>query len=257
MELGLKEKVVLVTGGSGGIGSAIARMFAQEGCVVAVTYHNNGERASALVKDLVAQGSVATAIPLDVCNEESVRAFVTKTLDTFNRIDVLVNNAGNIAGVSNSPIGEMPLEHWESIFKTHMTGTFLCTRAVAPHMKDKGAGRIINISSVHALSGGRLGISNYAAAKGAILTFTKATAKELGAYGVTANAIIPGFITVGMSQTLRSDVRAAVIAQNPMHRLGTADEVAALAVWLASAWAGYVNGQFIACDGGRSDYDLQ
>jgi 3-oxoacyl-[acyl-carrier protein] reductase len=257
MELGLKGKAVLVTGASGGIGSAIARMFAQEGCSVAVAYYRNDEAANALVRNCLDLGVSSISVQVDVCNEESVRVLAKTALDAFDRIDVLVNNAGAIAGMSNSPIAEMPVEHWESIFKTNMTGTFLCTKAIAPHMKERGWGRIINISSIHALSGGRVGISNYAAVKGAVLTFTKAAAKEFGRYGITANAIIPGFIAAGMSERLRPELRAAIIAQNPMHRLGTAEEVAALAVWLGSTHAGYINGQFLGCDGGRSDYDLQ
>ncbi len=254
MDLGLKNKTVLVTGASGGIGSSIARMFALEGCFVVVGYRQNAQAARSLADEIKARGGTCMAAPVDVGDAGSVQSFVNQSVETFGTVDVLVNNAGNFTGVS--PITDMPVEHWESVLRTHVIGTFLCTQAVAPHLKKNGWGRIINISSVHALSGGRVGISNYAAAKGAVLPLTKATAKEFGSYGITANAIIPGFIDAGMSEKLKPEARAAIIAQNPMQRLGTADEVGALAVWLASVHAGYITGQFIACDGGRFDYVL-
>ena len=256
MDFKLRNKTVLVTGASGGIGSSIARMFAGEGCSIVAGYQHNVQAASSLVGEITSRGGSCIAAQVDVGDAGSVQSFVKKAGETFGTVDVLVNNAGNIAGVSNSLIVDMPVEHWDSVLRTHVIGTFLCTQAAAPHLKKNGWGRIINISSSHALSGGRVGLSNYAAAKGAVLPLTKATAKELGKYGITANAIIPGFIAAGMSEKLKPEVRAAIIAQNPMQRLGTADEIAALAVWLASAQAGYITGQFIACDGGRFDYDL-
>lgn len=256
MDLGLKGKTVIITGASGGIGRGIAAAFAGEGASVVLGYHRERAAAEELAERLRAGGGRSAALPLDVGDPGSVRAFVSQVAQIDSHIDVLVNNAGILAGFSGDGIESLSLENWETVFRVHMTGTFLCTKEVLPYMKRSGFGRIINISSVHALTGGRAGLSNYAAAKGSVLTFTSSTAREFGRHGITANAIVPGFIGAGMVSGLSSEMREAIEAQNPVNRLGTAEEIGALAAFLASGQAGYISGQAIRCDGGRFDYAL-
>lgn len=257
MELGLNGRVALITGASGGLGQAIARRFAMEGAAVVLGYYSQGqEAAKRLTKELTDINGAAQAFQVNVSDKKSVDAFLSNAVQAFGRVDVLVNNAGVLRPSLKAPLASMSLDQWDAMFHVHVAGTLFCTQAAVPYMKERRWGRIVNISSLHARTGGREGLGSYAAAKGTILTLSKAFSREFAPYNITTNAIIPGFIDAGMSRGLTDEIRQAIEAQNPLGRLGRAEEIAALAAFLSSDLAGYINGQAVPCDGGRFDYVL-
>lgn len=257
MELGLSGRVALITGASGGLGQAIARRFVMEGASVVLGYYNRGqEAAECLVKELTGVSGAAQTFQVNVADKKSVEAFVSNAAQAFGRVDVLVNNAGILHPGLKAPLSQMTLDQWDKMLHVHVTGTLLCTQAAVPYMKERRWGRIINISSLHARTGGREGLGSYAVAKGAVLTLSKAFSREFASYNITTNTIIPGFINAGMSRGLTDEVRQAIKAQNPLGRLGRAEEIGALTAFLSSDLAGYINGQAVSCDGGRFDYIL-
>lgn len=257
MELGLSGRVVLITGASGGLGQAITRQFVREGAAVALGYYNRGrEVAERLANELTSMGGTAQAFQVNVSDKASAEAFVSSAVQAFGEVNVLVNNAGILRPGLKAPLAQMTQEQWDDMLRVHVTGTLLCTQATVPYMKEKRWGRIVNISSLHARTGGREGLGSYATAKGAVLTLSKAFSREFASYNITTNTIIPGFIDAGMSRGLTEEIRQSIEEQNPLGRLGRAEEIGALAAFLASDLAGYINGQAISCDGGRFDYIL-
>jgi 3-oxoacyl-[acyl-carrier protein] reductase len=251
MDTKLKNLSVIVTGGNGGIGSEITRAFAREGARVMIGYYGPREQADALVAELKGH---ALAMEVDVRDPQSVQRLMERTAEVFGRIDVLINNAGILSARQN--IDVMDVDQWDKAMDVNLKGTFLCTRAAIPWLIQGRQSRIVNISSVHALAGGRKGLSAYASSKGAVISFTKSAAKELGEKGITVNAIAPGFIDAGMGDGIDPLTKQRIVEQCLLGRMGRADEIASLAVFLASAQAGYITGQIIACDGGRHDYCL-
>lgn len=236
-------KHALVTGGSGGIGSAICRQLAAQGCHVLIHAHRGVDAARALAHDITAQGGSAQALVFDVTDAASVAAALEPLLE-HTPIQILVNNAGIH---DDAVFPGMRAEQWRSVIDVSLNGFFNVTQPLMMPMIRTRWGRIINISSVAAVAGNR-GQVNYAAAKGALHSATKSLALEVASRGITVNAVAPGIIDTAMS---RSSFSADVIARMvPMKRAGRADEVADLVGFLASERAAYISGQIISINGG-------
>ena len=245
----LAGKVALVTGAGRGFGRAIAEAFAREGARVAANYLGSRAGAEAVVAEGGRLGAEAVALRGDVAREDDVKALVAATLARFGRLDVLVNNAGIMV---RGPLLALPAEECRRMFDVNVTGTMLCSRhALGPMIEQKG-GRIINLSSQLAQRPvGGDGFAAYAATKGAIESLTRVLAAEVGAHGITVNAIAPGGIDTDMSRDVMTpEYRARRLAELPLHRFGSADDVAYCAIVLASDEAGYRTGQILHPSGG-------
>jgi len=245
----LQDRVALVTGGSRGIGRAIVRAFAAEGARVAVVYRGSHEAAEETVRDVRAAGGTALAVQCDVADPNAVQACVDRVAKELGPIDILVNNAGVI---QDELFLRMTPEQWNLVLQTNLGGTFNFCRAVAyEHMLRRRTGRIINLSSV-AATHVNMGQTNYSASKGAVNSFTRALAVELAGRGVTVNAIAPGFIETDMSAAVRGKAGDLIKKLIPMKRVGTPEDIARVAVFLAGPDSGYMTGQVLTVDGGLS-----
>ena len=252
MDFGLLGRVALITGGGRGIGFAHARLLGAEGATVVINEldANTAERA---IVELKERGIDAVFYLGDAANELVVKRTVQDIGNRFGRLDILINNAG--IGVKPAyEIENMPAEAWDKMIEVHMKSTFLWSREVIPAMKAGGFGRIINTSSMNFTGGGRPGVAHYAAAKAGILGFTQTLAKEVGPYGITANAIAPGYVETELIAQFSADMRERLHKQNPIRRLCRSDEVAALVVFLCSTQAAFINGENVCIDGGRRDF---
>jgi 3-oxoacyl-[acyl-carrier protein] reductase len=246
MDSGLAGKVVIVTGGSRGIGRAIVDLFSAEGADVTFLFRENTTAAAEVVAAGRAAGRQITAEQVDVRDPQGCAAAVERVAERGGRIDVLVNNAGL---VRDNLLGLLEDDDVRAVLDTNIGGVFNLTRAVVPHMIARRAGKIINISSVAGEKGGR-GQTNYAASKGAINAFTRALAVELAPRRITVNAVAPGVIETDMSQAIRDRAGEVVKSRILLRRFGTAAEVA-YAVWfLASRFADYITGEVLHVDGG-------
>lgn len=245
----LAGKVALITGAGRGFGRAIALAFAREGARVAANYLGSRAGAEEVAAEAGRLGTEAVALRGDVAREDDVKALVAATLERFGRLDVLVNNAGIMV---RGPMLAVPAEECRRMFDVNVTGTMLCTRHALPAMIERKGGRIINLSSQlaqRAVGGG--GFAAYAATKGAIESLTRALAAEVGVHGITVNAIAPGGIDTDMSRDVMTpEYRARRLAELPLHRFGSMDDVAYCAVVLASDEAGYLTGQILHPSGG-------
>ena len=241
----LKGKACLVTGGSRGIGRAIALELGRQGASVAVGYANNKEAADEVVDEITKSGGESFAFGCDVGDPDAIAAAVAAVIERLGKIDVLVNNAGITRDRS---LAKMSTEEWDAVLQTNLSSVFHMTSRVLPHMVAAGSGRIVNISSVIGLHG-NFGQANYAAAKAGIVGFTKTAAIELAGKGVTVNAIAPGFIATQMIAAMPDDVRARILEKIPMGRFGRPEEIAQLVAFLVTKGE-YITGQVIAIDGG-------
>ena len=241
-----KDKVALVTGGSRGIGKAIALAFAEHGADVVVNYVTNKQLANEVVDQIKALGRRGLALQADVSEVGRVEEMVHTTVEEFGRISILVNNAGNF---KNSVVRKMTKETWDSVIAANLTGTFNCTKTAIGYMREQKSGRIINISSVQAQTG-VIGAANYAAAKAGVIGFTKSVARELARGGITVNTIALGFINTGMLKRLSPEIQDSILQQIPMGRFGEPEEVTKLVLFLASSDASYITGQVINLNGG-------
>jgi 3-oxoacyl-[acyl-carrier protein] reductase len=244
----LKDQVAVVTGGSRGIGRAIVEAFAREGAKVAVVYRGSQEAAEALVSGVTQAGGTAKAYQADVADLASVEACLKKIEEDLGTVDILVNNAGVI---HDDLFVRLEPEQWNKVIQTNLGGVYNFCRGAAYPMMRKRSGRIINISSV-AAEHVNMGQTNYAASKGAINSFTRALAVELASRGVTVNAIAPGFIETDMSAAVRNKAGDMIKKFIPMRRIGVPEDIAKVAVFLASADSAYLTGQIITVDGGLS-----
>ncbi len=240
----LTGQVAVITGGSRGIGKAIALALAAEGAAVVVNYAASSQAAEEIVATITGEGGKAIALQADVSQPEQVDALVKATLDQFGRIDVWVNNAGI---TRDTLLLRMKLEDWQAVINLNLTGVFLGTKAASKVMLKQRSGRIINIASV-AGQMGNPGQANYSAAKAGVIGFTKTVAKEVASRGITVNAIAPGFITTDMTEGLAADEILKLI---PLGRYGNPEEVAGAARFLAAdPAAAYITGQTLNVDGG-------
>ena len=239
-----EERRVVVTGGSRGIGESIARGFASAGARVAVVARNL-EKAQETAGAL---GANAQAWALDASDEASVAEAFGAIQEEWGGVDVLVNNAGV---TRDKLVMQMKSEEWDEVLGINLRSCFLCSKAVLRPMLRQRTGRIINVTSIIGLTG-NAGQSNYAASKSGIIGFTKSLARELASRNITVNAIAPGMIDTDMTRSLPEETQEQIKAQIPLGRLGSGDDVAALALFLASDAAGYVTGEVIRVDGGMA-----
>ncbi len=242
----LTGKTAIVTGGSRGIGRAIALRLAEEGANVAVIYAGNTAAAEETQKAIAAQGGQSIAIQCDVANEEAVTAMVKQVKEQFGSVDILVNNAGI---TRDGLLMRMKTADWQAVLDTNLTGTFFCTKAVTKLMMKQRSGAIVNLTSVVGLTG-NAGQANYAAAKSGIIGFTKSVAKELASRGIRANAVAPGYIDTDMTAVLSDTVKEEMIKAIPMGRIAQPQEVANAVLFLVSDCSSYITGQVLNVDGG-------
>src|SRR3984893_2254940 len=244
----LKDQVAIVTGGSRGIGRGIVKAFAAEGAKVACIYKGNQAAADSLVAEVTQAGGIAKAHQCDVANHDDALKVVEAVEAEWGPVNIMVNNAGVIR--DGLFVGMKP-DEWNEVIQTNLGGTFNFCHAVAMKLARQRKGRIINISSV-AAEHTNPGQTNYAASKGAINSFTRALAVELASRGVTVNAIAPGFIETDMSAAVRNKAGDLIKKFIPMKRVGTPEDVARGAGFLASADSAYITGQVLTVDGGLS-----
>lgn len=242
----LEGKVALVTGGSRGIGRAVAVRLAREGASVGINYRSNEEAARETCELVQQAGSRAALIRGDVGVAAEASAAVASTVEALGGLHVVVNNAGIAV---DQLVMRLTEEDWDRTVDTDLKGAFLITKAAMRPLLKQRWGRIINISSVAGLAG-NAGLSAYAAAKAGLIGFTRSVAKEVATRGITANVVAPGWIATEMTDRYSEDTRARMVAQVPMGRLGTPDEVASVVRFLAGEDASYVTGQTLVVDGG-------
>ena len=244
----LENKVALITGAGRGIGKAIAMRFASEGCNIAFTDIALNDFVLETEKELQAMGIQAKAYASNAANFAETQQVVEEIVKDFGRIDILVNNAGI---TKDTALKRMTEEQWDAVINVNLKSVFNFTKAVQPVMWRQGGGSVINMSSVVGVSG-NANQCNYSASKAGIIGFTKSAAKEMGVRNIRHNAIAPGFIITAMTNALPEDVRKAWEQQIPLRRGGTPEDVANVALFLASDLSAYVTGQVIHCCGGMN-----
>ena len=246
------NRVAIISGAGRGIGAGIAARLASEGAAVAVL-DLDGETASSSAEAITLKGGRAIGIAADVADEASVQAAVTRAVEEFGHLDIVVNNAGI---TRDNLLFKMSVEDFDTVLNVHLRGTFLLTKTAQKHLVDNGYGRVVNLSSRSAL--GNRGQANYSAAKAGIIGFTATAAIELGRFGITVNAIAPGFIDTAMTEaTARrigmepEDFRTAAAGQIPVGRVGQPEDIAAAVAFFAGEDAGFVSGQTLHVNGGQ------
>lgn len=240
------NKVALITGGTRGIGRAIALKLSEKGYNIAISYINNNKKAQEVVDEIEKNNVKALAIKADVSKEEEVNNMMKVINKELGNIDVLVNNAGI---TRDNLLIRMKTEDWDQVIDTNLRGVFLCTKAVARGMMKKRYGKIVNIASIVGISG-NTGQGNYSASKAGVIGFTRSIAKELGSRGINVNAVAPGFIETDMTQVLEDNIKDEMLKSIPLNRAGKPEDVANLVVFLCSEKADYITGQVIHVDGG-------
>jgi 3-oxoacyl-[acyl-carrier protein] reductase len=246
MQLSLKDKVALVTGGSRGIGRAIATTLAEAGAAVVVNYKGNQAAADEVVRMITDADGQALAVQGDVSKPDEVEQLFKTAVERIGPVNILVNNAGI---TRDTLLLRMKEDDFDAVLATNLRSVYLCTRAALRPMTKARGGRIINISSVIGLIGNP-GQANYAAAKAGIIGFTKSTAREMASRNITVNAVAPGYIETELTGQLGEQIRAAILEAIPLGRLGVPQDVANVVCFLASDAAAYITGQTLTVDGG-------
>lgn len=249
--ISLENRAAIVTGagrGGRGIGRGIALALAGAGADVIITARTNIADAEAVAEAVRAAGHRGIAVTCDVSDAASVEALFEKAKAELGRVDILVNNAGI---TRDGLLLRMDEDAWDSVLDANLKGTFLCTRAAAKVMVRQKSGRIINITSIMGQIGNP-GQANYSASKAGIIGFTRTVARELGARGITVNAVAPGFIETQMTETIKEEMRSGILSKVPLGRMGTPEDVGAAVAFLASEAASYITGQVLTVDGGMT-----
>ncbi len=242
----LAGKIALVTGGSRGIGRAVCLRLAAMGAVVGINCVSRAETAREVQAEIEAAGGRAFVVPFDVADSQAVNEAIKNIVTEHGRLDILVNNAGI---TRDGLMARMKDEDWDAVLATNLKGAFLCARAASRSMMKSRWGRIVNISSVIGYLG-NAGQVNYAAAKAGLTGLTRAMARELASRGVTVNGVAPGYIVTDMTSGLDEEIRAKIMAQVPLARLGEPEDVAAAVAFLVSDEAGYMTGEVLHVNGG-------
>ena len=243
--MSLEGKTAIVTGGGRDIGRACALRLAEAGANVAISYHASSAGADGAVDAIRAKGGQAFAMQADLSRADGADALVARTVETFGRVDVLVNNAGGL--IARKTVAEMSLDHWQAVMDLNLTSTFLMVKACLPHME---TGAIVNLASQAGRDGGGPGSVAYATSKGAVMTMTRGLAKELGP-GIRVNALCPGMIDTDFHNVhTKDEVRRSVEAAAPVKRQGTSEDVAELVHFLASDQSAFITGANVDINGG-------
>jgi 3-oxoacyl-[acyl-carrier protein] reductase len=243
--INLKSKIVLITGGSRGIGAACVKLFSESGADVAFTYQSNKDAADGLLSNCTGK---VKAYKCDLNKADDIKKTVNNVISDFGRVDVLVNNAGVW---KYGPVDKMSLEDWHETIRINLTGTFLFAKLVLPEMVKNNYGRIINITST-AGQRGEANYSHYAASKGGVISFTKSVATEFGKYNITTNSVAPGWVDTDMTSDALSDIdyRKRVEDDIPIKRVASAEDIAGPVLFLASELGRHVNGEILNVNGG-------
>jgi 3-oxoacyl-[acyl-carrier protein] reductase len=242
--ISLEGQVAIITGGAQGIGEGICKVFCEAGATVALwDVRDSGEETAARIK---ADGGKIFFQKVDVSNREAVDAAVAEIIASHSKIDILINNAGILRDKS---ILKMTQAEWDAVINVNLSSLFTTTQAVLPHMREARYGRIISASSINGFAGA-FGQTNYSAAKAGVAGFTRALCREVGRYGITANAVAPGFIETEMTASIPEDIVKAGIAMIPVARIGTAEDMGYAYLYLASKQAGFINGVTLHANGG-------
>ncbi len=242
----LTDKIALVTGASRGIGAAIAKAFAKEGAAVIINYNGSGEKAQAVADEIILNGGAAEIYQCSVADFDACRQMIETLVKKYGRIDILVNNAGI---TKDGLLMKMSEEDFDSVIDINLKGAFHTIRHMSRYFLKQRSGKIINISSVSGILG-NAGQANYSASKAGVIGLTKSTARELASRGIQVNAIAPGFIETDMTDAMQAEAKERMTDAIPLKRIGKPEEIADLAVFLASAKSDYITGQVIAADGG-------
>lgn len=243
----LEGKVAIVTGGSLGIGTAIALDLAKNGANVAINYRKHDKEAKEVVAQIEQMGRKGLVVRADVSSFDDAQRMVETVINEFGRLDILVNNAGvNWDGA----VWKMTEEQWDTVINIDLKGCFNYIRAVAPIFREQKSGKIVNITSINALRG-KFGQANYSAAKAGIIGLTKTAAKELGKYSINVNAVAPGMIETGMMAGLPEDIKQKAIDETVLGRIGKPEEVAYVVTFLCTERARHITGEVIKVDGGQ------
>ncbi len=242
----LTDKIAVVTGASRGIGREIAKTLASKGAVVIVNYNGSTAKAEEVVKEIEEAGGRAEAMQCNVSDFESAGEMLSAVVKKYGRVDILVNNAGI---TRDGLLMKMTEADFDAVMDTNLKGAFNCMQHVSRQMLKQRSGRIINMASVVGLIG-NAGQANYGASKAGLIGMTKCVARELASRGITCNAVAPGFIVTEMTDVLSDAVKEAMVAQIPLKKFGTTQDVAKTVAFLASDDASYITGQVISVDGG-------
>ena len=244
----LTDKVAIVTGGGKGLGKAFCFGLAKEGARVVMAVHRLDEEATQAAKEIEAKGGYA--LEVDVTKDEDTHRMADEAVKRFGRIDILVNNAAMLRGITRKPFTEIPVAEWDKLMTVNLKGAFLCCRAVFPQMKKQRKGKIINLASETALTGSN-DLIHYVTSKGGIISFTRALAREVGQYGICVNAVAPGFTDTKASRTIIDDITKYDVSLTPLGRVGQPEDLVGAVIFLAGDASDFITGQTLVVDGGR------